>query len=70
MSDWIDFKALRASLDFEQVLKQYGVEVKRRGTQHLGFCPLPNHGGKKNSQSFSAARPKGISSTSPPLWSA
>jgi DNA primase len=60
MSTWIDFKALRASLDFEQVLQHYGVEVKRKGTQHLGFCPLPNHGGKKNSQSFSANLDRGI----------
>jgi DNA primase len=60
MSTWIDFKALRAALDFEQVLKHYGVEVKRKGVQHLGFCPLPNHGGKKNSQSFSANLERGI----------
>lgn len=60
MSTWIDFKALRAALDFEQVLQHYGVEVKRKGDQHLGFCPLPNHGGKKNSQSFSANLDRGI----------
>jgi DNA primase len=60
MSNWIDFKALRAALDFEQVLKHYGVEIKRKGSQHLGFCPLPNHGGKKNSQSFSANLERGI----------
>ena len=32
---WIDFKALRAKLDFETVLKHYGVEVKRKGIQHM-----------------------------------
>jgi DNA primase len=58
--DWIDFKALRAQLDFEQVLLHYGVEVKRKGNQHHGFCPLPNHNGKKNSPSFSAQLEKGI----------
>ena len=41
MKTWIDFKALRAKLDFEQVLRHYGVEVKRKGNQHQGFCPLP-----------------------------
>jgi DNA primase len=34
MNNWIDFKELRGKLDFEQVLRHYGVEVKRRGNQH------------------------------------
>jgi DNA primase len=57
---WIDFKALRAKLDFEQVLRHYNVEVKRKGDQHHGFCPLPNHDGRKNSASFSAHLGRGI----------
>src|SRR5437763_11143255 len=60
MNTWIDFKALCAALDFEQVLRHYGVEVKRKGNQHQGFCPLPNHNGKKNSPSFSANLERGI----------
>ena len=60
MKTWIDFKALRSKLDFEQVLEHYGVEVKRKGNQHQGFCPLPNHQGKKNSPSFSANLERGI----------
>jgi len=60
MTAWIDFKKLRANLDFEQVLKHYGVEVKRKGDQHQGFCPLPNHQGKRNSPSFSANLKRGI----------
>jgi DNA primase len=60
MSVWIDFKELRASLDFEEILRHYGVEVKRRGDQHHGFCPLPNHNGKRNSPSFSANLDRGI----------
>jgi DNA primase len=60
MKNWIDFKALRSSLDFERVLKHYGVEVKRKGKQHHGYCPLPNHNGKKNSPSFSANLERGI----------
>jgi DNA primase len=58
--NWIDFKALRAKLDFAAVLEHYGVEVKRKGNQHHGYCPLPNHNGKKNSPSFSANLDKGI----------
>ncbi len=60
MQTWIDFKALRAKLDFEQVLRHYGVEVRRKGKQHHGYCPLPNHNGKKNSPSFSADLDRGI----------
>jgi DNA primase len=60
MAAWIDFKELRQKLDFEQVLRHYGVEVKRKGNQHQGFCPLPNHNGKKNSPSFSANLERGI----------
>jgi DNA primase len=60
MSAWIDFKELRANLDFEQLLRHYGVEVKRRGDQHHGFCPLPSHQGKRNSPSFSANLTRGI----------
>jgi DNA primase len=60
VSTWIDFKELRSKLDFEQVLRHYGVEVKRKGNQYHGFCPLPDHNGKKNSPSFSAQLEKGI----------
>jgi len=57
---WIDFKELRTRLRFEDVLRHYGVEIKRKGIQHLGFCPLPDHNGKRNSPSFSANLELGI----------
>src|SRR5688572_979296 len=60
MAQWVDFKALRQQLSFQQVLQLYEVEIKAKGKQHHGFCPLPNHGGKKNSPSFSANFEKGI----------
>jgi len=60
MKTWVNFKELRARLSFEKVLERYGVEVKRKGKQHHGYCPLPNHNGKKNSPSFSANLTKGI----------
>src|ERR1022692_888366 len=60
MKTWIDFKVLRANLDFDKILRHYGVEVKRKGSNHNGYCPLPNHNGKKNSVSFSANLEKGI----------
>lgn len=58
--NWIDFKTLRERLDFAAVLQHYGVEVKRKGDQHHGFCPLPGHEGKRNSPSFSANLTRGI----------
>lgn len=60
MSTWIDFKELRAKLDFEAVLRHFNVEVKKKGRQHHGYCPLPNHNGKRNSPSFSANLERGI----------
>lgn len=59
-TNWIDFKSLRDRLDFAQILEHYKVEVKCKGNQHHGFCPLPNHNGKRNSPSFSANLEKGI----------
>ena len=60
MSAWVNFKELRAKLSFEQVLGHYGVEVKKKGDQHHGYCPLPKHNGKRNSPSFSANLARGI----------
>ena len=60
MKDWINFKELRAKLSFEAVLQHYGVTIKAKGHQHHGYCPLPDHGGKKNSPSFSANLERGI----------
>jgi len=60
MSTWVNFKELRAKLDFAEVLRSYGVIIGRKGDQHHGFCPLPNHNGKKNSPSFSANLVRGI----------
>lgn len=58
--NWIDFKVLRQNLDFEVVLRHYHIEIKRHGIQHHGYCPLPNHQGKRNSPSFSANLERGI----------
>lgn len=60
MPSWIDFKELRSKLKFPDVLTHYGVELKQRGKQHLGYCPLPGHTGKRNSPSFSANLDRGI----------
>lgn len=57
---WINFKELRTRLNFEDVLRHYNVEVRRRGDQHLGPCPLPGHPQDKEGSTFSANIPRGI----------
>jgi DNA primase len=58
--EWVNYKSLRAELSFVEILHHYGVELKERGEQWQGFCPLPTHEGKRNSPSFSANVGKGI----------
>src|SRR5690242_19429270 len=41
MGERIDFKELRAALRFPAVLEHYGVQLKAKGDQAQGFCPLP-----------------------------
>lgn len=52
MAQWIDFKALKAQLNIINVLNHHGVQLKVRGAQASGFCPLPGHADGK-SPSFS-----------------
>jgi DNA primase len=59
-TNWIDIEELKKQLDFSEVLRHYGVELKLKGDRHHGFCPLPLHKGKKNSASFSANVKRGI----------
>jgi DNA primase len=58
--EWVNYKSLRAELSFIDILHHYGVELKERGEQWQGFCPLPTHEGKRNSPSFSANVGRGI----------
>jgi DNA primase len=60
MSTWIDFRALRERLDFNEVLAHYNVSLKTKGDQAQGFCPLPSHDGQKKSASFSVNLAKKI----------
>ena len=60
MSTWIDFTELRAKLKFEDVLVHYGITVARRGNQHTGPCPLPDHGGERKPRQFSANLQRGL----------
>jgi DNA primase len=60
---WIDFKEVRARLDPLAVLAAYKVNVKVKGDQAQGYCPLPthkSHDGKRRSPSFSMNLKRGI----------
>jgi DNA primase len=55
-TQWVNFKQIRESVGFEEILRGYGVELKVKGDQHQGYCPLPghpSHQGKRRSPSFS-----------------
>jgi len=60
MTTWINFRELRAKLQFAQVLEHFGVEVNRKGNQHKGPCPLPGHDGDRKAPTFSAELERGI----------
>ena len=57
---WVNFKELRAKLRFEEVLRHYKVEIRAKGSQHQGPCPLPNHTVRPNAPTFSANLDRGI----------
>ncbi len=53
---WVDYKAVKEAVTIEQVLRERGLwdDLKPRGENMQGFCPLPSHTGKgKRSPSFS-----------------
>jgi DNA primase len=52
-SQWVDFSALKGSVDIEPVLAHYRVRLKRVRKDYLrGFCPLPTHGSPQSRESF------------------
>jgi 5S rRNA maturation endonuclease (ribonuclease M5) len=52
-SQWVDFSALKGSVDIEPVLAHYHVRLKRVRKDYLrGFCPLPTHGSAQSRESF------------------
>lgn len=60
MSGWIDYKKLKETTNIQTVLDHYHIELKTKGKQATGFCPLPTHEGEGNSPSFSVNLTKGI----------
>ena len=48
MGTWVNYRKLRESLNFRDVLESYGVKVAYKGDQATAFCPLPGHEDKKS----------------------
>jgi hypothetical protein len=52
-SQWVDFAAIKGSVDIKQVLDHYRVRLKRVRKEYLrGLCPLPTHGSVQSRESF------------------
>ena len=55
MSDWVDYRVVKAAVSMEMVLEHYGIELRRSGANLRGHCPLPTHAKRsKGAGSFSA----------------
>ena len=53
MSEWVDFKVIKAQVGIEAVLGHYGLKMRRVNASSLrGRCPLPSHVSKKGAESF------------------
>jgi len=58
---WVDFKAVKAAVSMEAVLKRYGVKVYRANKDHVrGKCPLPSHTSTESKLSFVANITKNV----------
>ncbi len=41
---WVDYKHIKATVSFNQILSRYGAELKKTGESHYsGSCPIPSH---------------------------
>ena len=41
---WIDFRDLEEQIPILDLMKHYGIELKRQGKSYRGPCPLHNNG--------------------------
>ena len=61
MSQWVDFRLLKQTVDIEQVLASYRVDLQRAGPHQLrGRCPLPTHRSARSQQSFGVDTAKNV----------
>ncbi len=57
-ADWIDFKALKATLEVRPVLAHFGIleHLETKGAELVGWCPLGKQHGKQDSFSFNVEK--------------
>lgn len=51
---WIDYKHIKSTVSFLDVLSYYAIELRQTGKDHLaGRCPLPHYSGdRSNTNAF------------------
>ncbi len=58
--DWVSFDEIKKLVPLRAVLDRYGIPLRQTGPNVLrGKCPLPSHGSKESTESFTATLNKG-----------
>lgn len=50
MSDWVDYKQIKTTVSFQEVVKHYQLQFSTKGKELVGTCPLPDHAGDRNNK--------------------
>src|ERR1700693_1752988 len=59
--DWVSFDEIKKTVSLQMVIDHYGIPLRRIGPDTLrGKCPLPTHGSKTSTESFTATLSKGV----------
>src|ERR1700693_1360507 len=59
--DWVSFDEIKKTVSLQMVIDHYGIPLRRIGPNTLrGKCPLPTHGSKTSTESFTATLSKGV----------
>jgi DNA primase len=59
--DWVSFDEIKKAVSLQLVIEHYNIVLRHVGPNTLrGKCPLPTHGSKTSSESFTATLNKGV----------
>jgi DNA primase len=59
--DWVSFDEIKKTVSLQMVIDYYRLPLRRVGPNTLrGKCPLPTHGSKTSTESFTATLSKGV----------
>jgi DNA primase len=59
--DWVSFDEIKKTVSLQLVIEHYGIPLRRVAPNTLrGKCPLPAHGSKTSTESFTATLSKGV----------